>query len=78
MLTWHQAISFYIFFQATTEQIFLKTLFFKAHMPCSTTAHVYTLADPLQPVYTYKSTKNGKLQTKLTVLGKLPKPFDRP
>jgi hypothetical protein len=46
-------------------------------MPYSTIAHVYTLADPLQPAYTYKSMKNGKLQTKLTVLGKLPKLFDR-
>ena len=78
MLTWHQAISFYIFFQATTEQLFLNPPFLKAHAPCSITARMYTLADPLQPAYTYKSMKNEKLQMELTVLGKLPKPFDCP
>ena len=78
MLTLHKAISFYIFFQGTTEQFFLKTPFLKAHMPCSTTARVYMLANPLQPTCTYKGIKNGKLQTKHTVLGKLTKPTDRP
>jgi hypothetical protein len=33
--------------QASNEQLFLKAPFLKAQMPCSTTAHVYTLADPL-------------------------------
>jgi hypothetical protein len=65
-----------LLFQASTKQLFLKTPFLKAHVPCSTTACVYTLVDPLQPVCTYKSTKNGKLLTEHTVLGKLTKPFD--
>jgi hypothetical protein len=62
--------------QASTEKLFLKTPFLKTHASCSTTACVYTLADPLQPACTYKSTKNGNLLTKHTVLGKLTKPFD--
>jgi hypothetical protein len=32
------------------------------------------LADPKQPVCTYKSTKKGKLSKKHTALGKLTKP----
>jgi hypothetical protein len=61
--------------QNTTEQLFLKTPFIKAHAPCSITARVYTLADPRQPACTYKSTKKGKLLTEHTTLGKLTKPF---
>ena len=34
-----------------------------------------TLADPLQPVWTYKITKKGKLLMEHTTLGKLTKPF---
>ena len=49
-----------------------------AYMPCSTTSRVYTLDDPLQPTYAYKSTKNRKLQMENIVLGKLPKLFDYP
>jgi hypothetical protein len=48
--------------QSTAEQLFLKTLFIKAHVPCSITACVYMLADPKQPACTYKSTKKGKLR----------------
>ena len=61
--------------QNTVEQLFLKTPFIKAQAPCSITAHVYMLADPRQPVYTYKSTEKGKLLTEHTALGKLTKPF---
>jgi hypothetical protein len=68
----------FLLFQATTEQLFLKRSFLNAHAPCSTTTRVYMLADPLQPMCTYRSTKNGKLQMEHTFLGKLTKLFDHP
>jgi hypothetical protein len=64
----------FLLFQSTTEQLFLKTSFIKTHAPCSITAHVYTLANPKQPVRTYKSTKKGKLLTEHIALGELTKP----
>jgi hypothetical protein len=64
----------FLFFQSTVEQIFLKTLFIKAHMPYSITTRVYTLADPKQPACTYKSTKKESLLTEHTTLGELTKP----
>jgi len=65
----------FLLFQKATKQLFLKTPFIKAHVPCSITARVYMLAGPRQPVCTYKSTKKGKLMTEHTTLGKLIKPF---
>jgi hypothetical protein len=43
-------------------------------MPYSITARMYTLADPKQPVCTYKSTKKGKLSMEHTTLGELTEP----
>jgi hypothetical protein len=65
-----------LLFQNTTGQLFLKNPFIKAHTPCSITAHVYTLAAPIQPTCTYKSMEKGKLLMEHTALGKLTKPFD--
>jgi len=62
--------------QNTVEQLFLKTPFIKAHVPCSITACVYTLADPKQPTCTYKRMKKGKLLMENTYLGELTKPFN--
>jgi hypothetical protein len=59
----------FLLFQNTTEQLFLRTPFIKAHTPCSITACVYTLADPRQPACTYKSMKKGKLLTEHPTLG---------
>jgi hypothetical protein len=43
--------------QNNTKQLFLKTPFIKAYVPCSITARVYTLAAPIQLACTYKSTE---------------------
>jgi hypothetical protein len=64
----------FLLFQNTVEQLFLKTLFIKAHVPCSITARVYMLADPKQPACTYKSMKKGKLSMEHTALGELTEP----
>jgi hypothetical protein len=61
--------------QNTAEQLFLKTPFIKSHAPCYIIACVYMLADPRQPVCTYKNMKKGKLLTEHTDLGKLTKRF---
>jgi hypothetical protein len=42
-------------------------------MPYSITAHVYTLADLKQPVWTDKSTKKGNLPMEHIALGELTK-----
>jgi hypothetical protein len=65
----------FLLFQNTVEQLFLKTPFIKAHAPCSITACMYMLADPRQPVCTYKSMEKGKLMMEHATLGKLTKPF---
>jgi hypothetical protein len=64
-----------LLFQNTTEQLFLKTPFIKAHAPCSIISCMYMLDAPIHPVCTYKIMEKGKLLMEHTALGKLTKPF---
>jgi hypothetical protein len=41
----------YYFFQANTQQLFLKTQFLKMYMPCTTTSHICTLVSLPFPTY---------------------------
>jgi hypothetical protein len=71
MLTWHQAISDPFFAKALLNNS-LKNLFYKGPRALlHYCMHVYMLADLKQPVWTYKSTKKGKLSMEHTALGEL-------
>jgi hypothetical protein len=41
----------FIFCQAITDLLFLKTHFLKMYAPCTTTSHVHMIYSPLQPTY---------------------------